>query len=129
MERKSACKLITELTYKPGWEIKAVPNNRFEGAVTIKVTYPAARSERCFWPHYEELIPGGGKVDKTVLVRDCSDEDLYREVLDFLVDIEAHEAREFLRIKPTGWAPFHPHRFDGIKRHGTEDDDLKFGLV
>lgn len=33
-----------------------------------------------------------------------------------LMVIEEHEMREFLRIAPTYWAPFHPHHTDGIRR-------------
>jgi hypothetical protein len=31
-------------------------------------------------------------------------------------------------VNQTGWAPFHPHRIDCIKRWGEVESDLTFGI-
>lgn len=135
METESALKLIPELIYKPGWAFAAnAHENRFEGTIVVKIDYPARNSNR-------DQAESGYPVEIStyasfpLVIKDCSDEDLYAQILDAIVRIEEHEAREFLRIAPTDWAPFHPHRVDGMrrwaKRHGRDSllGDLQFGIA
>lgn len=128
MEVKSALALINALIYKPNWAISAEDHTgRFEGCVKVIIEYPARQSER-------EDAALGYPTDITatasfpVIVTDCDDTALYKRVIDAIVQLEIHEAREFLRVQPTLWAPFHPHRVDGMKRWGNVEGDLKFGI-
>lgn len=132
MEVKSAIDIVNALVYKPGWDISACDNTgRFEGTIKITVAYPARQSEREDAPAgYQHEIEGGAKASFAVVVADCADDvALYRRIIETVIAIEVHEAREFLRVRPTYWAPFHPHRVDGMKRWGTLESDLKFGLT
>lgn len=127
---QTAIDLIDLIAYKPGWTFKASDlTKRFEGTVSVKITYPARKSEREEAPagYPTEIEP---YAEFPIIVTECADQNaLYRCVLDAILVIEQHEAREFLRIRPTYWAPFHPHTVDGMKRYGTTQQDLAFGLT
>lgn len=134
MEIASALDLVHTVVYKPGWEFIATDHtSRFEGTITVKVVYPARNSNR------DQADAGYPEEITTyatfpLVVADCDDESLYLQILQAIVKIETHEAREFLRIKPTNWAPFHPHRVDGMRRwHKMMSqpliDDLQFGIA
>lgn len=130
MRVDSAVQLINSLVYKPGWTFMANSHtNRFEGTVKVLVTYPALNSDREDAPDYNSPIePDGARASFPIIVSDLDDTGIYRAILDIIVKIETHEAREFLRVEPTMWAPFHPHRIEGMKRFGDVDGDLAFGL-
>lgn len=134
MLNTSAVELINNLLYKPGWTFTATEHDRrFEGTITVRVDYPARNSNR------DQAADGYPEVINTyatfpMVVQDCTDEDLYYKVLKIIEKIEMHEAREFLRVNPTHWAPFHPHRVDGMRRWAertgsTMDADLQFGIA
>jgi hypothetical protein len=138
MNVDSAIALIDNLLYLPGWGFEAADHtNRFEGSVKVKITYPARNSNRDQAPDgYPETITTYAEFP--MVVANCDDMWLYRKVANAVVEIETHEMREFLRVKPTFWAPFHPHRIDGMKRwNATEDSgpaddifpDLRFGIA
>ncbi|MFH8698766.1 hypothetical protein DMH25_46215 [Streptomyces sp. WAC 01325] len=128
MEAASAVELLKQLVYKPGWTIDAEDHtHRFEGTVKVRFTFPAHRSERNFAPEgYPEKITTYAEFP--IVVADCDDVELYRRVLVKIMEVELHEAREFLRVPPTYWAPFHPHRVDGMKRWGDAPGDLLYGI-
>jgi hypothetical protein len=135
MNVASAVELINNsLVYKPGWTFTATDHtNRFEDTIVVRVDYPALNSNR------DQAAEGYQQDIQTyasfpLVVRDCTDEDLFFQVLTAIGKIELHEAREFLRLKPTMWAPFHPHNVDGMKRWSTRTgdrmvDDLQFGIA
>ena len=129
MQVSTAVALIKNLEYKPGWSFHAYDHsNRFEGGVRLDIRYECRRSEREFAPDYNVTIEA--RAAFALQVRDGWDEtDLYRAVLEKVLDVEQHEAREFFRVKDTWWAPFHPHRIDGMERWGTPTTDLMFGVV
>lgn len=132
MEAQSAVALLNNLVLKPGWSVVAEDYcRRHEGCVKVDVTYPAYRSERELAPDYFELVPDGAKAAFVVAVGDINDDcELYRRLLHILVlEIEMHEWREFLRVRPTMWAPFHPHRLDGQNRWGTPEKDRIWGVA
>lgn len=132
----SAVQLLSQLQYKPGWEFNVEDfSKRHEAAVRVEVHYPAQQSERNQYPLYGTTVTGGARAAFLLLVDDCDDDtDLYNLLLtEVILPIEEHEAREFLRIEPTGWAPFHPHRADGMRAWArrtqyTLNRDLYFGL-
>lgn len=128
MNVSSAIRLVNELVYKPGWSFTAEDHtNRFEGSIKVRIDYPALNSNRERAEHgYDEEIKTYASF--AMIVLDCDDVSLYRKVIERVIEIEIHEAREFLRVEPTFWAPFHPHRIDGMKRWGAVESDLQFGV-
>lgn len=126
---KSAIKLITQLVYKPEWEFQVEDSTkRYENSVMLTIHYPARETDR------EDAESGYSRVNKPhasfiLMVGNVDAVELYRKVANAILEIEQHEMREFLRVEPTYWAPFHPHQEDGMKRWGTFHDDLKFGLA
>ena len=125
----TAVDLVNNIIYKPGWSFKAQDlSDRFESAISIRVDYVARQWNREHAPEYAETINPGA--DFPLLTADLNAEGLYRKVFEeIIMKIEQHESREAFRIAPTCWAPFHPHKVDGMKRWGNPAADLTFGLV
>jgi hypothetical protein len=125
----SAVELVNQLVFKPGWTISATDHaKRFEGTILVRVDYPARNSNRdqADTGYPEEIMT---YATFPIVVADCDDTALYRAVVNMLCEIETHEIREFLRVAPTNWAPFHPHRVDGMRRWGGDiRHDLQFGI-
>lgn len=136
MNPDSACKLINEsLFYRPGWTFEAVKHTqRFENAIRVRIEFDTVdTSEPTADNTYE--TPFRLHVSFTLMVGRMDDVGLYKALLGVILRVEEHEAREFLKVKPTQWAPFHPHTEDGIKRwHETAMlpdyaiADLQYGL-
>lgn len=136
MRIESAIKLIDMLVYKPGWSFDAEDHSkRFEGTILVTVRYVAQESGRVNAEQgYPETIKTYAKFP--LMVGDInSDVELYRRFAGCLMKIEEHEMREFLRVAPTYWAPFHPHQLDGMRVwHMSQDQpdffssDLQFGI-
>lgn len=133
MEIDTALTIINDqIIYVPGWEFQAEAfTNRFESAVKVEVEYPAFATERKEVQAngaYTRPITTGGKFPLYLV---CDSEiTLLRQMLEqIILPIHCHEARESLRLKPTFWAPFHPHKTGGMERWGTPHDDLMFGLA
>ncbi|WP_282795220.1 hypothetical protein [Streptomyces sp. CC224B] len=134
METESAIKLIGEVIYKPGWELNARDHSSWcEGAIVVGVYHPIVNSNRgqADAGHPNEVT---AYAEFPLVVADCTDEDLYAALLRVIMQIEEHEAREFLRVRPTGWAPFHPHRVTGMRRWADRTGkgmlaDLQFGVA
>ncbi len=130
---ETAQALVADLIYKPGWEFEAFDDRkRFEDSIIVKITYPAYDSSRESFDkekgcYVKEIVT---YAQFRMIVRDCDDVSLYRKIIEAIMEIELHEAREFLRVNETLWAPFHPHRVDGMKRWGDNmKGDLLFGVV
>ena len=135
MDVRSAIDLIGQLTYKPGWTFTAEDHtSRFEGTITVRIDYPAYNSNR------DQAEGGYAESIMTyavfpLVVSECASvTDLVFCLLEAIGRIEMHEAREFLRVAPTMWAPFHPHRVDGMKRWSERTgepmvSDLQFGIA
>lgn len=141
MHVDTALTIINEsLVYPPGYTVTATDHtSRFEDTVCVHVSIDAKRSERELAPEgYPEDVPGGARSSFPIAVGDIEDGDgalaaLTYRVITALVTATTHEIREFVRVKPTYWAPFHPHRLDGIKRwskaqHTDPSADFLFGL-
>lgn len=141
MRVESAISLINALVYKPGYEFEASDHTkRFEGTVLVRINYSAPETGR------ESAANGYDKLITTyatfpVAVGDLHGPDsaarLYRRVLDAIMQVELHEAREALRVAPTLWAPFHPHQLDGIQLYANTNGstippelmrDYQFGI-
>jgi len=135
MNQDVACELInSQLVYKPEWTLRAEDYTwRMQGAILLHVSFTAHSSDR------NDAREGYQKVLEPlhnafpIIVQDCTTEDeLIFKVLQVIIALETHEAREFLRRKPTYDAPFHPHRIADMQRWalhtgGSVSDDLNFG--
>jgi hypothetical protein len=137
MECSTACNIINDqLVFRPGWTITAMECwERFEGAITVKVEYPAFNTDRdqvmgdnAANPYPEAFV---AHASFHLLVHEMEDiVTLFKAIIrNITLEIHCHEDREYLRVKSTGWAPLHPHHIDGMRRWGNVDSDLKFGLV
>lgn len=129
MNCETAARLIGQLVFRPGWKIEAQCHcHRFEETIKVVFTYPAFETGR---PEAEQGYPVANEphASYSIQIGELDDVGLYRKILDCVADIDSHEARETLRVKPTFWAPFHPHNKDGMDRWGAPDRDLCFGLA
>jgi hypothetical protein len=139
MRVDTAIRLINNLIYKPGWSFTATDHTkRFENTINLHVEYPALNSDRDNAERgYADTVDPFARANFPIVLGDsCTDEVLYRRVIDIIMEIELHEAREFLRVQPTYWAPFHPHNIEGMRRWQRTDGidysivpDLRFGLA
>lgn len=134
MRVESAIALINNLVYKPGWHFTATDHTkRFESTVLVRIDYPAVDSGRPNAmrdePYSSEDILPAAYASFPIVVDQCDDEGLYLAMLQVILEIEMHEAREFLRVKPTYWAPFHPHQTDGMRKwhRMTENFQIRLG--
>ena len=130
MEVSSAIALINEgLVYKPDWVLVATDHtSRFEGSICLEITSPtyASEKEQALLGYPNEIRP---MARFCVCVATLDIYELVREVIQCINRYDLHETREFLRLKPSYWAPFHPHRHDGMERWGTPESDRHFGLT
>jgi hypothetical protein len=104
---------------------------RHEGALRVTTIVSTVGSERETFGRYDEAEPIDVRAAFVIVVDDCNDAtELYRRVLtEAVIPTLVHEVREFFRIKPTGWAPFHPHKRDGVSRWGQPEVDRKYGVA
>jgi hypothetical protein len=132
MEVESAVEIIQKgIVFKPEWSFEAESyTERHEGCIRLGVHYPAKMSERAeARSGYPDDIVGGALAHFVVPVAGLDMVGLCRELLcGPIAMIDEHERREFLRVRPDFWAPFHPHRVDGQRRFGNQAHDLTFGV-
>lgn len=136
MHVDTALTLVNEsLVYPPGYKVTATDHSkRFEDTVCLHVNIDAQASDRAEAPDYATKIKGGARSSFAIAVGDVKDvEQLTYRVINALIEATTHELREFVRVTPTFWAPFHPHRIDGIKRWSQAEGvdpkrDYLFGL-
>lgn len=129
MECESALRLIEQIVFMPGWRFEAEDHTkRFEDAVMLTIHYPARSTARAEAPDdYPNEINTYARF--VILAGDCDDDEmLWRCIMEKILLVLEHEAREYFRIRPTFWAPYHPHRREGMKRWGNPATDLGFGL-
>lgn len=118
MQATTAVELLnTGMIYPPDVQITAEDwTHRFEDSVRITVNLPGAKySDRQYAPDYSVDNTTGTQAF-VVPVGTCDIFSLAGCVLDLIGRVREHEDREFLRLRSTGWAPFHPHKTDGINR-------------
>lgn len=127
---ESAIEILRNVIVRPGYRFDFEPaEHRHEGTVLVHSwidTVDTGRTNGMHgWPEKVEA-----RQDFYLPVGDCVDAvELLRRFLHLILRIEEHEWREFLRLKPSGWAPFHPHQIDGMERWGSMNTDLTYGLA
>lgn len=140
MRVADACACINKLATVPGFTVEACSHeHRYEDTLKLTVTaldWP--NSDRDQAPGYPEKVnPNGPYAHFPVYVGDVTNKaELIGRVLDTLIRVFEHEAREFTRYHDGDeWvAPFHPHRKCGIdawcERTGHEPTrDTTYGLA
>jgi hypothetical protein len=130
MEVHNAVALInTGITFFPGWVITAYDYTaRHENAIQVRTDYTVKNYRQANAPDYVEDVHTHAEF--IIDASECDDFlTLYRKVLDGLLTIVTHEAREAFRIAPTWWGPFNPHMSDGQRNWGDRKGDWAFGLV
>lgn len=110
--------------YKPGYTFVAQSYEyRMQGAILLTITFNALSTDRHDARDGYKVMLEPLVTTFVVHVHDCkSDDDLLFQVLRCLIDLETHEAREFLRKRPTYSAPFHPHRHDAMIRWAEKNN-------
>lgn len=130
MLTETACRIINEnVVFFPGWKIYAEDfTSRHEGCVCLYIEAPSVETNR---PEAMEgyCVRNTPRATTMLQVADLADDvALHRAVIEKLIEFWTHEARECYRVKPSYWAPFHPHQIDGMKRWGTPDKDITYGF-
>jgi hypothetical protein len=137
MKVEQALTLINQgIVYRPGYRIMAEDNTpRYGNAIKVGIYCPTVDSGTRDSEEWKQGYPTvvadpGARAEFTLTVDDCADEyDVLKKLLQLITRVEQHEAREFLRLKSSGRAPFHPHTSDGIRRWGTPELDFTYGLA
>jgi len=128
MQASRATQIIEDVVYKPGWKFEALVSDRFEEAVTLQISYAAPNFSRENAPDYLERTMANASFMR-LCTPDCTDDSIVEWVFHCIMQVEQHEAREAFRLAPMMYAPFHPHRQDGMQRFGDPDGDLRFGVA
>lgn len=113
MEMAEALRVAESMTYKPGWDIHVGEEWPGTGEMRVYVEWRADNSSPRDVDDRTWVMADQSAVIRVDMV--SSVEDLQRLLLQVFLDAETHEAREFLRFD--GWAPFHPHRYDGDRAY------------
>lgn len=110
--------------YKPGWTFFAQSYEyRLQGAILLTITFDALSTDRDDAKNGYNVMLEPLVTTFVVHVLPCkSDDDLLFEILTKIIDLETHEAREFLRKRPTYSAPFHPHRHESMTRWAEKNN-------
>lgn len=114
MDAQEAIEIVSQMTYMPGWTLRAEPAwLETDRELWVTVTYDAPDSRVEYAPAYPYTIrPMTGFYVEPDAARTV--DDIARQVADGLMGIHEHEMREFLRIRSEGYrAPFHPHQEAG----------------
>lgn len=131
METHEAIDIINNnLAYKPGWNIEAyVPfYEPKHGNIRVLFRFPAYNSARELFIHDEAEGPFENIVGFPLGVSELETaDDLVYKILEQIMRIENHEAREFLRLKNDSEykyrAPFHPHRDRTMVNYAERTDN------
>lgn len=131
MDIGTAIDLINDgIVFLPGWTFHAEDiSHRFEGTVKLRISYHAVDTGRDNAKiGYEKELDTFAEF--SFPVANCPDiNSVVRHMLDKIMEIQLHEAREALRIRPSYDAPFHPHALAGMAAYGKVDTDLSFGVA
>lgn len=134
MRIDTAIELIENICFWPGWKFTATDlNDRFEGAICLRIDYEARNGNRENAPDYIDTV--SPSTSFPIHVSDLDQIGLYHAVFDKIQVIREHEDREGFRVQPTLWAPFHPHNIGGMTRWKNRPElvdlsgDLQFGLA
>lgn len=121
MYAKDMEKLVERVTYKRGWQIFALADWANSYSLTLVLEAVVENSSRS---RYGQPVRAGHV--KVIDTRNIETEtDALNEVLNFIIEQEIHEAREFLKVGSTYRAPFHPHTEEGKKNFENREHDYE----
>lgn len=131
MHISTAIDLLSNVVYKPGWEFEVKDHSaRFENSILITMSSDTFRADQADAHAGGYLFPIRPSASFVVPVGRIHDDcDLYRAHLGMIARYDDHERREFYRVAPSYWAPFHPHTTDGMERWGNPDADIAYGTT
>lgn len=136
MQVPDALKLIEGVSYKPGWSFSAINYERNAGCVLLRVKYEVPNSDVRYAPEYAEPVAPVPSMDFILSAFDChTDTDVYGKVIECLLQVERHEAREFFAVNGTDYdKPFHPHTPTGTtnwacRKPVVEMEDMMLGVM
>jgi hypothetical protein len=139
MEIGEALRYVNDtLVTWPGWQVRAEDySHRYQDTICLHITLTDARStDRAAFPSYTTPAPpGAGATRWPIHVGGLAGTtELAYQVTLRAVRVFEHEWREFLRQRPDGTAPLHPHRSAGIASwadlSGTDASvDYGYGLA
>jgi hypothetical protein len=114
MEAKYATDLVNGLCSRPGYKVSArVTPFEPVGTITLEIEFDTFDSSEP--PNFPRKITLAPSIDVNVMyLRD--DKELLSLVFRFIMEVEAHEWQEFLRLDRAHdyVAPFHPHTAAGM---------------
>lgn len=133
METHEAIDIINNnLAYKPDWNIEAyVPFYERDGVnIRVLFRFPSYNSARELFirdMHKEDGV-FENMIGFPLIVDDVETaDDLVYKILEHILRIENHEAREFLRLRDDSEyayrAPFHPHKDETMVNYATRTDN------
>lgn len=109
MNEERAAEILNGMAYKPGYRVRAVATGTYEVAmILIMDTYDST-------PRAGGYQPPATITSPTVYI-DTEHLDklgVMGAAMQAIIQVETHEAREFLRDGQGGPAPFHPHNRSG----------------
>lgn len=138
MQVETALELIPMFDFGPQLRLEAVDHtHRYESAVKVTTHYDTVSTDREVWKMVQEsgeYLPEHqitARADHVILVGECNDivDLMLKVIVECLGPMFLHEIRELARVKPTGWAPLHPHRPSGMERWGDKAGDLAYGVA
>ena len=105
MDPRQARALIANVTYKPTWFLSTTIESNM---LVLKVDYVERNSNSEYAPNYPNRTYNSLEFEFTTAELDTP-EQVYRKVLNCLLECEKHEATEFFKVGRSFDAIFHPH--------------------
>jgi len=113
MTPAEAARVVNEAVYHPHWRLSAEARGSKVIVANQIATFDSSdfTSDGRYWNETVIAPRFEFEVDDAM-----QEEDVLHQVAKGIDSINAHETREFLRLRRRGrWvAPFHPHRWDGV---------------
>lgn len=120
MDARLAQLYIKKVSYKPTWTITTELTS--DGReLMLYVDYVERNSNSEYAPSYQQKAHNTLIFPFTTAELTTGDQ-VYRKVLNCLLECEKHEATEFFKVGPTYRSPFHPHTDAGLDLLATTDD-------
>lgn len=109
MRAEQAVAILDRHPYKPGYQVSS--RRLGEYLVSLEMEFPSYNST----PEWDGSNEPAVFYTPPILidVRSLDEEGVEAAGLNALLEVEAHESREFWRRRPDMVAPFHPHNHSG----------------
>jgi len=111
MDNSTAVNLINNLHYMPGWSFEAFDTGGPSIVTRATIETVNSNQDQAFRRSPERIT-----LERNALVHPvdyATENDLTAALFTWIMEIQIHETREFLRVGKDLRAPFHPHRPEG----------------